>query len=146
MRKDASPKVSDFLAARILSPGKLYAFWHLQEEKLRFVARYFMVPEEQTVMAVRLFDLTLDEKAAVCIHEMILRPGVSSWLFKGVYDHHNYLIELGIKRNDADFFPLLKSNPIFHNQRSVKVGFGKVYPKSPGWVRQVSTYTYYENL
>ncbi|MBT2677497.1 DUF4912 domain-containing protein [Bacillus sp. ISL-35] len=132
-------KIEDHLKAKILSPGKLFVYWHLQEEKVRFIGRYFLLPDSQLTKALRLYDF---DSGAV-IHEAILRHGVSSWLLKGVNATSNYQIELGIKPKTDTFFPMLRSNVIIQNSFNQKAGNK---PLLPGWCGKVSTYTYYENL
>lgn len=141
-------KESDHLAARILSPDKLFVFWQLQDEKVKFMADYFNLPEAKTVKSLRLFEITTSEGTmhSTGILEVILRQGVSSWLFKGISEKRNYVVELGIKRNEEDFFPLLRSNPIILNIKSITRERCDHPLTSPEWSAQVSTYTYYENI
>lgn len=132
-------KLQDRLVARILTPGKLFVYWELQDEKVRFISEYFYIPEEQLIRTLRLYENDSRE----VIHEVVLRQGVSSWLFKGIKPTCNYYVELGIKRSTETFFPLLKSNSVIqHNDNQLKAA----KPLSPGWSGKVSTYTYYENL
>lgn len=132
-------KLQDHLVARILTPGKLFVYWQLQDEKVRFICDYFYIPEEQLIKTLRLYD----QDSRKVIHEVVLRHDVSSWLFKGIKPTGNYYVELGIKRSTETFFPLLKSNSaIQHNDNQLKAE----KPPSPGWAGKVSTYTYYENL
>ncbi|MFT9597834.1 DUF4912 domain-containing protein [Mesobacillus sp.] len=132
-------KLQDHLVAKILSPGKLFVYWQLQDKKVRFICDYFYIPEEQLVKTLRLYN----HNSRKVIHEVVLRHGVSSWLFKGIKPAGNYYVELGIKRSTETFFPLLKSNSAIQNNDS-QINADK--PLSPGWVGKVSTYTYYENL
>lgn len=132
-------KLQDHLAARILSPGKLFVYWQFQDEKLQFICNYFYIQEEQLIKTLRLYE----HDSRKVIHEVVLRQGVSSWLFKGIKPTGNYYVELGIKRCSEAFFPLLKSNSIIQDQDS-QLKAGK--PVSPEWAVNVSTYTYYENL
>ncbi|MEH7441094.1 DUF4912 domain-containing protein [Bacillus sp. JJ1122] len=145
---NCSIKESDYLAARILSPKKLFVFWQLQDEKVKFMADYFDLPEAKTVKSLRLYEISAFEgaKHSTCILEVILRQGVSSWLFKGISEKRNYEVEFGIKRNEADFFPLLRSNPIILNDKSISPECSNHPLTSPEWTAQVSTYTYYENI
>lgn len=146
--KNGSTTDSDQLAARILSPDKLFVFWQLQDEKVKFMADYFNLPEGKTVKSLRLSEITTSEGTShsIGILEVILRQGVSSWLFKGINEKRNYLVELGIKRNEEDFFPLLRSNPILLNVKSITPERCNDPLTSPEWSAQVSTYTYYENI
>lgn len=132
-------KIEDHLKAKILSPGKLFVYWHLQEEKVRFMGKYFLIPDEQLILALRLSD----HGSRAVIHEAILRPGVSSWLFKGVNATSNYQVELGLRHQTETFFPMLRSNVIIQNP-NIQIEEDK--PLLPGWSGKVSTYTYYENL
>lgn len=146
---NCSSKELDYLAARILSADKLFVFWQLQDEKLKFMSDYFNLPEAQTVKSLRLFEITSangTRTQTICIHEVILRQGISSWLYKGISEKRNYVVELGIKRNEEDFFPLLRSNAIVLNAKSIAPESSDLPEKSPEWAGQVSTYTYYENL
>lgn len=132
-------KLQDHLVARILAPGKLFVHWQLQDEKVRFICKYFYIPEEQLDKTLRLYD----HNSRKVIHEVVLRHGVSNWLFKGIKPTGNYYVELGIKQNIETFFPLLESNSVIqHNDDQPKVD----KPLSTGWAGKVSTYTYYENL
>jgi hypothetical protein len=132
-------KLQDHLVARLISPGKLYVYWQLQDEKVRFICEYFYIQEDQLIKTLRLYD----HDSRKVIHEVVLRHGVTIWLFKGIKPTGNYYVELGIKRSTETFFPLLKSNSaIQHNDIKLKAD----KPLSPGWAGKVSTYTYYENL
>jgi hypothetical protein len=147
--KNCSTWESDHLAARILSPDKLFVFWQLQDEKLKFMSDYFNLPETQIVKSLRLCEITSangTRTQTICIQEVILRQGISSWLYKGISEKRNYVVELGIKRNEEDFFPLLRSNPIILNVKSITPERSDLPEKSPEWVGHVSTYTYYETL
>ncbi|WP_213368603.1 DUF4912 domain-containing protein [Mesobacillus boroniphilus] len=132
-------KLQDHLVARILTPGKLFVYWQLQDEKVRFICEYFYIPEVQFIKTLRLYE----HDSRKVIHEVVLRQGVSSWLFKGIKPNSNYYVELGIKRSTETFFPLLKSNSIIQDHDSQSKSDK---PISPGWTGKVSTYTYYENL
>ncbi|WLR56337.1 DUF4912 domain-containing protein [Mesobacillus subterraneus] len=121
-------KHQDQLVARILSPGKLFVYWQLHDEKVQFICKYFYIPEDQPTRILRLYD----HDSMKVIHEVILRHGVSSWLFKGVKPTGNYYVELGIKRSREIFFPLLKSSPaIQQNESQIMVD----KPLSPGWAK-----------
>lgn len=132
-------KLQDHLVARILSPGKLFVYWQLQDEKVQFICKYFYMQEEQLIKTLRLFEYDSRQ----ILQEVVLRQGVSSWLFKGVKPTGNYYLELGIKRSTERFFPLLKSNFIIQGDDSQ---LNACKPISPQWAGKVSTYTYYENL
>ncbi|WP_423407404.1 DUF4912 domain-containing protein [Heyndrickxia sp. MSNUG] len=140
---------SDYLSARILSSDQLFVFWKLQDEKVKLMADYFNLPETKTVKSLRLYEITTSEGTmhSTVILEVILRKSVSSWLFKGISEKRNYEVELGIKRNEEDFFPMLRSNPIILNVKSITPERCK-HPltSSPEWTEKVSTYTYYENI
>ncbi|CAM3997069.1 DUF4912 domain-containing protein [Mesobacillus thioparans] len=138
-RNQQPKKIEDHLEARILSPGKLFVYWHLQEEKVRFIGKYFLIPDEQHILALRLYDRNLGS----VVSEAILRHRVSSWLFKGVNATSNYQVELGLKRGGETFFPMKRSKVIFQDS-STQLEEDK--PLLPGWSGKVSTYTYYENL
>lgn len=140
--------VSDHLAARILPAGKLFAFWQLHDAKVHFICSYFNIAEEQIVRVLRLYDLTAFRskgRMKSSIHEVILRPNISSWMFKGVSQNREYVIELGIRQNENHFFPLLRSNEIIPITKLVDNKPAAIHHHSP-WAGQVSTYTYYEDL
>lgn len=142
-------KIKDHLAVRILSPDKLFAFWQLQEEKIQFICKYFNIPEERTIKCLRLYDITTTKipgSNARCIHEVILRPEVTNWLFKGINKSRDYIVEIGIIRNEEAFFPVLRSNEIISKVASRDSPAGDTIRHSPDWVGKVSTYTYYENV
>ena len=132
-------KLQDQLVAKSLSPGKLLVYWQLQEEKVRFIADYFYIPEDKIIKSLRLYE----HNSRRVLQEIIFRPGVSSWMFKGIKPHGNYYVELGVKRSQDTFLPLLKSNLIIQD---TSIHLTTVQPPKPGWVGKVSTYTYYENL
>jgi hypothetical protein len=149
MYNDGSTKEPDYLAARILPENKLFVFWQLQNEKVNFMADYFNLSEIEAVRALRLYETCApigERRDKICILEVILRHGVTSWLFKGINEKRNYVVELGINRNEDDFFPLLRSNAIILNTDAIYPGAQDLSAKAPGWAGQVSTYTYYENL
>lgn len=139
---------SDYLSARILSSDKLFVFWKLQDEKVKFMADYFNLAETKTVKSLRLYEITTSEGTlhSTVILEVILRKSVSSWLFKGISEKRNYAVELGIKRNEEDFFPMLRSNPIILNVKLITPERRSNPLTSPEWTAHVSTYTYYENI
>ncbi|WP_079509755.1 DUF4912 domain-containing protein [Mesobacillus jeotgali] len=132
-------KIEDHLFATIIMPGKLYVYWQLQDEKLRFIGKYFYIPEEQLMMRLRLCEFP----SGRVIHEVSLRKGVSSWLFKGIRATSNYQVEIGIETKTDKFFPMLRSNVINQNTNMLEP-VDKQY--LPAWSGNVSTYTYYENL
>ncbi|WP_170169105.1 DUF4912 domain-containing protein [Mesobacillus subterraneus] len=133
-------KIKDHLVAKILSPGKLYVYWQLLDDKIRFVSHYFNLEDEQPGLILRLYDRTSNK----LLQEVFIRPEVKSWLFKGIKPDCNFLVELGMYRAGNQFFPLLRSNPIMQNPGSAHIASG---PQGvPGWVGKVSTYTYYEDL
>lgn len=132
-------KLQDQLVARSLSPGKLLVYWQLQIEKIRFIGDYFYIPEDKIIRSLRLYE----HNSRRVLQEVILRPSVSSWVFKGIKPTGNYYVELGVKRSPETFLPLLKSDSIIQDG-SIHVTAAK--PPAPGWVGKVSTYTYYENL
>lgn len=146
--KNGSTAKLDHLAARILSPDKLFVFWLLQEDKVKFMANYFNLPEDKTIQSLRLYEMNTSKGKmhSKNILEVILRQGVSSWLFKGISEKRNYIVELGIKRDEECFFPLLRSNPIILNDHSITPERSDHGLISPEWSGQVSTYTYYENI
>lgn len=146
---DGSTKEPDHLAAQFLPENKLYVFWQLQDEKVNFMADYFNLSEGEAVRALRLYETaapTGERRGKICILEVILRHGVTSWLFKGINEKKNYLVEFGIKRNEDDFFPILRSNVIILNTDEIYSGAHDLFAETPRWSGQVSTYTYYENL
>lgn len=134
-----SDKIQDHLHSRVIAPSKLFVYWQLMDEKIRFICKYFYIPDEQLILTLRLND----HASGKVVQEVVLRQGVSSWLFKGIKPNVNYMAELGIRRSSEAFFPLLKSNVIIQDVTILK-NEGK--PNLPGWVGKVSTYTYYENL
>ena len=151
MLKDnnGSTKELDHLAARILPENKLFVFWKLQDEKVNFMADYFNLSEAETVRSLRLYEIRSAKgkgTGKICILEVILRHGITSWLFKGINRKKNYVVELGIKRNEDDFFPMLRSNAIILNTNAKELEAPDLPAETPGWAGQVSTYTYYENL
>jgi hypothetical protein len=140
---------SDYLAARILTGDKLYAFWKLEDKKLRFIGRYFNLADHEIVTSLRLYDITsphLTRMKDSFIHEAIIRHGCSSWLFKGVSKNRNYVLELGILINENKFFPLLRSNKIISADQRMHEMEGQNLKQAPEWDGKVSTYTYYENI
>jgi hypothetical protein len=136
----------DYLAARILSPGKLFVFWQLKEETVRFMAKYFNLDEQRIMISLRLYDAASSGQKDGLIHEMVIRPGITSWLFKGVSESRSYLAELGIMRGGESFFPLLRSNCIQSNNRSRDFLYSRTHSSAPQWDGKVSTYTYYQDL
>jgi hypothetical protein len=145
IRKNRASKTYDHLSARILSPGKLFVFWQLEDEKVQFMSRYFNLPEKRVVRTLRLYDLANGRNDG-CIQEIVLRQDISSWLFKGVSENRSYVVELGIKLNEEKFFPVLRSNEIISSLNSIESKENIYDQQSPGWVGQVSTYTYYDTL
>ncbi|UYZ20774.1 DUF4912 domain-containing protein [Mesobacillus jeotgali] len=132
-------KLQDQLVARSLTPEKMLVYWQLHDEKVQFICEYFYIPEDQVIKSLRL----MEHGSSIVLHEVILRQGVSSWVFKGIKPNGNYYVELGVKRSSETFLPLLKSNSIIHDS-NIRLTAGQ--PLSPGWIGKVSTYTYYENL
>ncbi|HAQ06617.1 MAG TPA: hypothetical protein DCR24_03480 [Bacillus bacterium] len=142
-------KMKDYLAVRVLTPGKLFAFWQVNEDKLQFICKYFNIPNGRAVKSLRLYDITpnnLEVAKAGCIHEVVLRPEDSSWLFKGISPSRDYVVELGIMRTEQCFFPVLQSNKMISQVKPKdSAAVGSLY-LPPDWTNQVSTYTYYENV
>ena len=72
------------------------------------------------------------------------------WFIKGLTASRSYMAELGVKMNDKDFFPILRSNAV----QTPNMGGSDVYNHlvlnqqiehySPKWIDHVSTYSYYE--
>ena len=148
-QNNRATKMKDHLAVRILSPGQLFAFWELQEEKIQFICKYFNIPEERAMKCLRLYDITttnINGSNADCIHEVILRPDATNWLFKGLSESRDYVVEIGVMRNEESFFPVLRSNEMISKVRSIGSPAVDTIWHSPDWVGKVSTYTYYENV
>lgn len=146
---DGSTKEPEHLAAQFLPENKLDVFWQLQDEKVNFMADYFNLSGGEAVRALRLYETaapTGERWGKICILEVILRHGVTGWLFKGINEKRNYVVEFGIKQNEDDFFPMLRSNAIILNTEAIYPEAPDLTAETPRWSGQVSTYTYYENL
>jgi hypothetical protein len=142
--------VMDHLAAQPLSPNRLFVYWQLDDKKIAFICRYFNIIAITIVRTLRLYELTFTVESGgkpKLIHEVILRPETSSWLFKGVKYNGDYLVEVGIMRSEGMFFPMLRFNEVnskLSSSNSPKIG--EFAEKTPVWSDHVSTYTYYENV
>lgn len=142
-------KMKDYLAVRILTAGKLFAYWQLNEDKLQFISKYFNIPKDRAEKSLRLYDITPNKLGIVnacCIHEVVVRPEDSSWLFKGVSTSRDYVVELGIMRTEESFFPVLRSNKMISQVNQMDAAAVVSLQQPPEWAGQVSTYTYYENV
>lgn len=133
----------EFLALHFLSNDRLYVFWQLEEEKVRFISKFFDLQDHQFNRFLRLH--VYNERKQESIFEVMLRPGQSSWIFKGVSKDDSFLAEIGLNYQEGSFFPLLRS--IEH------AGEGTSRKQSrdsgdnhPNWTSKVSTYSYYEDL
>jgi hypothetical protein len=143
--------VMDHLVAQPLSPNRLFVFWQLDDKKIAFICRYFNSNPNTIVLTLRLYELTFTVESGgkpKLIQEVILRPEISSWLFKGVKYNGDYLVELGIIRPEGTFFPMLRVNKVKSKLSSSNSpgGVREFAEKTPVWSDSVSTYTYYENV
>lgn len=143
--------VMDHLAAQPLSPNKLFVYWQLDDKKIAFICRYFNSNPNTIVRTLRLYKLTFTKESGgkpKLIQEVILRPEISSWLFKGVKYNEDYLVELGIIRPEGTFFPMLRFDEVKSKLSSSNSpgGVREFAEKTPVWLDRVSTYTYYENV
>lgn len=137
----------DYLKAEILFPEKIFVSWQLDEKKIDFICSYFEISADRSIRSLRLYEKASPKNGieSKFIHEVILRPEIESWLFKGISLERTYHVELGLMISENKFFPLLKSDPVHTNDLDQTEPDSQDAMIAPSWSNQVSTYTYYEN-
>ena len=148
----------EHLTAWLIAKNKLFIFWELLEVKKELVSDYFNRPFNSYPKVLKIYDVThilFNGSNAHHVQEIILKDGQGESLLKELQPNRCYITELGIKRSENEFFPLLRSNAV-HIPRTERSKAGNLKKEVdqylqkknslPHWVEHVSTYSYYERI
>ncbi|GLB58202.1 DUF4912 domain-containing protein [Cytobacillus sp. NCCP-133] len=149
--KEAAYAEEDKITLTPVSNDKVIAGWKLSVYKENMAAQFFDRPIDSWRKALRIYDVTgviFNGENAQSDHEVALSERDKEWTFKGLKPGRVYCIELGIKLEEDQFFPLLRSSALHSSDAAIE----KFPPPKEGiqkaaeWSENVSTYTYYENI
>ncbi|UII54868.1 DUF4912 domain-containing protein [Cytobacillus spongiae] len=145
----------DGLVSWLISNNRMLVFWKISSRKADVIQTYFEKPISKYLMAIRTYDVTdifFNGSNAHSHMETILPERQSYWYVKGLKPNHCYLIELGLKISENQFFPISRSNTVHVPRNSFdQVGtlgaqletYQNHSGNYPNWVEHVSTYSYY---
>lgn len=159
---DLEQKAEDFsplkgeLQAKLVSPGRILLYWEVSEVPQKLLNVYFNQQFDDLVQLVRIYDVTdilFNGDNAHHYYEIAIPYRNGYWFIKGLAANRSYIAEIGVKWNNNDFFPLLRSNSVQTPSVSLSNGSGIYYHlaqfqqvenRNPKWIDHVSTYSYYD--
>ncbi|WP_141431580.1 DUF4912 domain-containing protein [Bacillus sp. 03113] len=145
----------DCVTTWLISKNKLFVFWKISSQKEKLVSLYFQKPFEALAKVLRIYDVTsliFNGSNANDYREISLPENKNSWTFAGMKPNRSYCIEWGVKCNEDQFLPLMRSNAIqIPRTNPSQAGelkkeidrFLQHKEMAPNWIEHVSTYSYY---
>lgn len=135
-----------------LSNEQINVVWSISSQTIWLASVYFEKPFEHFVEALRLYEVTgieFDGRNAPDFREFIICGRQGKLTIDQLSSYHTYCLEVGIKLNDHDFFPLFRSRTVSKPEvpyEAVEGEKGKVCEPSalPKWREYVSAYSCYE--
>ncbi|MEH7178753.1 DUF4912 domain-containing protein [Neobacillus vireti] len=141
------------LSIKLVSPRKVIVYWEASKIPEKVFTLFFNQQFEELVHIVRLYDVTdinFTGNNAHHYYDIVVPYEKGYWFVKGLTASRSYVAELGVRMNDKEFFPILRSSAI----QTANMGGTEVYNQlvlnqhlehySPKWIDHVSTYSYYE--
>jgi uncharacterized protein len=143
------------LQAKLISPSRVILIWEVTETPGSVIQLYYNKRFDDLVQVVRIYDVTdiiFNGNNAHHFYEIAVPFANGYWFVKGLIANRNYIAEIGVKLNEKDFFPILRSNTIQTPPITLSNG-SEIYQhlsqhqqlenRRPKWVDRVSTYSYY---
>ncbi|NWQ40030.1 DUF4912 domain-containing protein [Bacillus sp. EB106-08-02-XG196] len=143
------------LQAKLVTPRKVILYWEASNIPGKVITSFYERPFEDLVHIVRIYDVTdiiFTGNNAHHYYDITVPYKKGYWFIKGLTANRSYIAELGVKLNENEFFPLLRSNsvqtPAIGNLNGSEiytnlVNFQQIDDYSPKWIDHVSTYSYY---
>src|SRR4051812_33518750 len=106
---------TEHLTAWLMDKNKLFVYWRLLDVKKDLVSSYFGKPFASYQRLLRIYDVThilYDRSNAHQVEEIKLHTKQWISLLNELQPNRCYMIELGVKLSDHEFFPLLRSNVV----------------------------------
>lgn len=153
---DYSP-IKGELQVKLVTPRKVIIYWEVSKIPEKVFSLFYNRSFEDMVHIVRIYDVTdiiFTGKNAYHYYDITVPYNKGHWFIKGLTSNRSYVAELGVKFNDNDFFPVLRSNsvqtPALGNLNGSEIYHSLVHNQqidhySPKWIDHVSTYSYYGN-
>lgn len=151
---DYSP-IKGELQVKLVTPRKVIVYWEASKIPEKVISLFYNRKFEELIHIVRLYDVTeiiFTGKNAHHYYDITVPYNKGHWFIKGLTLNRSYVAELGVKFNDNDFFPILRSNSV-HTPTLGNVNGSEIYTNlvhyqqidqfSPKWIDHVSTYSYY---
>jgi uncharacterized protein len=142
------------LQAKLISPSRIILIWEVTETPGSFIHLYYNKKIGNLVQVVRIYDVTdiiFNGNNAHHFYEIAVPFTNGYWFVKGLIANRSFIAEIGVKLNENDFFPILRSNTI--QTPPIRLSDGsEIYHlaqhqqlenRQPKWVDRVSTYSYY---
>ncbi|MDQ1001504.1 hypothetical protein QFZ28_001904 [Neobacillus niacini] len=143
------------LQVKLVTPRKIIVFWETSEIPEKVISLFYNRKFEELIHIVRLYDVTdliFTGKNAHHYYDIAVPYNKGHWFIKGLTANRSYIAELGVKFNNNDFFPILRSDSV-HTPTLGNVNGSEIYNNlvhyqqidqySPKWIDHVSTYSYY---
>jgi uncharacterized protein len=143
------------LQVKLVTPRKVILYWEASNIPNKVFDLFYNKPFEEMVHIVRLYDVTdimFTGNNAHHYYDITVPYNKGFWFIKGLTANRSYVAELGVKLNDKEFFPVLRSNsvqtPAMGNLNGTEIYKNLVTAQhidefSPKWIDHVSTYSYY---
>jgi uncharacterized protein len=134
------------LHAQFYSTNKLCLFWNVSELPLKFIQFYFNHQSHELIHVMRIYDVTdilFNGHNAHQYFEIAISYEQGNWTVKGLPTNRNYIVEIGVKFSENEYFPLLRSNYVEPSKVNIKTKNEVDHNQSPEWTDHVSTYSYY---
>jgi uncharacterized protein len=151
---DSTP-IKGELQVKLVTPRKVIVYWEASSIPNKVFDLFYNKPFEEMVHIVRLYDVTdiiFTGNNAHHYYDITVPYNKGYWFIKGLTANRSYIAELGVKVNEKEFFPVLRSNsvqtPTMGNLEASEiyknlVDIQQIDNFSPKWKDHVSTYSYY---
>jgi uncharacterized protein len=143
------------LQVKLVTPRKVIVYWEASSIPNKVFSLFYNKPFEEMVHIVRIYDVTdiiFTGNYAHHYYDITVPYNKGYWFIKGLTANRSYVAELGVRLNDKEFFPVLRSNsvqtPSMGNLNGSEIYKNLVTAQhiddiSPKWIDHVSTYSYY---
>jgi uncharacterized protein len=143
------------LQVKLVTPRKVIVYWEASKVPVKVITSFYDRPFEELVHIVRIYDVTdiiFTGNNAHHYYDITVPYNQGYWFIKGLTANRSYVAELGVKLNENEFFPVLRSNsvqtPTMGNLNGSEiytnlVNIQQIDNFSPKWIDYVSTYSYY---
>ncbi|PAE43986.1 DUF4912 domain-containing protein [Bacillus sp. 7884-1] len=143
------------LQVKLVTPRKVIVYWEASKVPAKVITSFYDRPFEELVHIVRIYDVTdiiFTGNNAHHYYDITVPYNQGYWFIKGLTANRSYVAEIGVKLNENEFLPVLRSNsvqtPTMGNLNGSEiytnlVNFQQIDNFSPKWIDYVSTYSYY---